>query len=69
MRISLRNCVLEVVLLAMGLALVAQLSLEPSAQRTWTAGGILYALAGGFLVLAALRGEWHALQWPSPSTR
>ncbi len=47
-------------LLALALALAAQLSLEPSAQRTWTAGAILYALAGGFLVLAALRGEWQA---------
>lgn len=46
-------------LLAVGLALFAQVSLEPSPQRTWITAVILYALAFGFLALAYWRNEWQ----------
>jgi len=49
-------------LAAVVLALIAQLSLEPAANRTAWTGIILYALALGFLIFAFVRGEWHLPQ-------
>ena len=43
---------------ALGLALLAQSVLEPP-TRAATAGGLVYALALGLLLWAALRGEWR----------
>ncbi|NJD59415.1 MAG: hypothetical protein FIA98_08450, partial [Anaerolineae bacterium] len=45
-------------LLALGLALVAQLSLLPRPNRQWIPGVILYLLAAGVLVCAVWKGEW-----------
>jgi len=45
-------------IIAVGLALVAQLTLEPSPGRTPWPGIILYGCAAGFLLAAVLRNEW-----------
>ena len=45
------------VLLGFALALVAQLSLEPSQERGWQLGVVLYLLGAGSLAWAYLRGE------------
>ncbi len=52
-------------LLALGLALVAQVSLQPRPGRTWLAGVILYALAAAWLGWAAWRGEWVPAELPA----
>jgi 4-amino-4-deoxy-L-arabinose transferase-like glycosyltransferase len=52
-------------LLALGLALVAQVSLQPGPNRQWLPGVLLYALAAGFLAWAAIRGEWAAADLPA----
>lgn len=44
-------------LLAFGLGLLAQLTLEP--HREWIAGLVIYALAFGWLVVANWKGEWR----------
>lgn len=48
-------------LLAAGLAVMAQYSLEPGAGRSSGPGLFLYAIAAAFLILAAWRGEWRFL--------
>jgi hypothetical protein len=50
-------------LLAAGLALMAQFSLEPGAGRSYGPGVFLYALAAVFLTWAAWRREWR---WLTP---
>jgi hypothetical protein len=45
-------------LLAVILAIIAQLSLQPSPERTWQPGAFLYLLAGTCLAWAVWRGEW-----------
>ena len=49
-------------LAALILALIAQLTLEPSGGRTPWSGLLLYALAGGCLIGAILREEWHLVE-------
>jgi hypothetical protein len=44
-------------LLALGLAIAAQISLLPGPSRTWMPGVILYVLSAGCLVWAVLSGE------------
>jgi 4-amino-4-deoxy-L-arabinose transferase-like glycosyltransferase len=51
-------------LLALGLALAAQISLQPRPNREWLPGVILYLLAAGWLAWAAWRGEWTAADLP-----
>jgi len=46
-------------LAALILALIAQLTLEPAVGRTPYAGIFIYAAAGGCLVGAIIRKEWH----------
>ena len=46
------------VLLVLLLALAAQLSLEPRADRSWLTGAFLYLIAGVGLVLAMLRNQF-----------
>jgi hypothetical protein len=53
-------------LLALGLALVAQLSLLPRPNRQWIPGAILYMLAAGVLVWAVWKGEWEPADLPEP---
>lgn len=45
-------------LVALALALVAQLSLEPRPNRTWILGAFLYFIAGAWVLWAGHRGEW-----------
>jgi len=46
-------------LAALSFALIAQLTFEPSPGRTPLPGILLYASAGGCLIAAILRKEWH----------
>jgi 4-amino-4-deoxy-L-arabinose transferase-like glycosyltransferase len=46
-------------LVALGLALFAQYSLEPRLNRSWTLGVILYLLSLGWLIWALRNGEWQ----------
>jgi hypothetical protein len=48
-------------MVAAGLALMAQFSLEPGAGRSYGPGVFLYVLAAVFLIWAAWRGEWRLL--------
>ena len=48
----------------LGLALLAQLSLEPSPERTWTIGAALFLLSAIASVLAIWRGEWVVAHLP-----
>jgi hypothetical protein len=50
--------------LALFIALVAQVSLQPRANRSWVAGAILYLLAAGLVVWSAWKGEWHIAELP-----
>ena len=43
-------------------ALIAQLTLEPSASRTPLPGIFLYSISGGCLIGAIIRKEWHLLE-------
>ncbi len=52
-------------LLALGLALAAQVSLQPRPDRQWLLGVVLYALAAGFLAWAVWKGEWSAADLPA----
>ncbi len=47
------------ILAALVLAFIAQLSMEPSANRTGWTGVVLYSAALGCIISAVLRGEWH----------
>jgi len=51
-------------LVALGIALIAQISLQPRQNRTWTLGVILYLFAAGCLVWAAWKGEWTPAELP-----
>ena len=51
-------------LLALGLAMAAQISLQPRANRPWIAGVILYLLAAGCLVWAVWKREWSPAELP-----
>jgi hypothetical protein len=50
--------------LALFIALVAQVSLQPRANRSWVAGVFLYLLAGALVVWSAWKGEWHIADLP-----
>ncbi|MGW8249587.1 MAG: glycosyltransferase family 39 protein, partial [Anaerolineales bacterium] len=56
-------------LLSFALAFLAQVSLEPGPNRTWTFGALLYLLAGVLLVIASWRGEWVPAVLPEMRTR
>jgi Dolichyl-phosphate-mannose-protein mannosyltransferase len=56
-------------LIALGIALVAQISLEPRPNRSWIAGVILYVWAAGWLVWAIWRGEWVPAPLPEAEVR
>ncbi|HSB66557.1 MAG TPA: glycosyltransferase family 39 protein [Anaerolineales bacterium] len=56
-------------LLALGLALAAQISLQPGPDRTWLPGVILYVLAAGWLVWSTWKGEWSAAALPEVVTQ
>jgi len=56
-------------LLALGIALAAQISLQPRPNRAWVPGVILYLLAAGWLVWAALKGEWTPADLPAAEAR
>ena len=47
--------------LALCLALMAQLSLEPGPGRTWELGAFLYMLSFGFLIWGFWRSDWLVL--------
>jgi len=51
-------------LLALGIALVAQISLMPRPNRAWIPGVILYILAAGWLAWAVWKGEWVPADLP-----
>jgi hypothetical protein len=52
-------------LLALFLALIAQLSLGPSPQRGWLMGVLLFISALAFMVWASWRGEWQPASPPA----
>jgi 4-amino-4-deoxy-L-arabinose transferase-like glycosyltransferase len=51
-------------LLALSLALLAQLSLEPRPDRGWIAGLFFYLLAAAWLIYAHVKGEWPVAELP-----
>jgi len=51
-------------LVALGIALIAQILLQPRPTRTWIPGVILYLFATGCLVWAAWKGEWKPANLP-----
>jgi hypothetical protein len=51
-------------LAALGLALLAQISLEPRPERTWVPGAVLYFLAAMWLIYANSKREWLAVALP-----
>jgi hypothetical protein len=56
-------------LLALLIAFVAQVSLQPRPNRPWLPGVILYLLAGGILIWATWRKEWVPAEVPQAETR
>jgi len=56
-------------LLALGIALAAQISLQPRPNRTWLLGVILYICAAGWLAWAAWKGEWVPADLPEAEVR
>ena len=56
-------------MLALGIALVAQISLMPRANRAWVPGVILYAMAAGWLAWSTWRGECLPAELPEPESR
>jgi hypothetical protein len=52
-------------LVALGLALVAQVSLEPRPYRTWLIGLFLYIMAAGWLAWSSWREEWTPAELPA----
>ena len=52
-------------LVALGLALAAQTSLEPRPYRTWLIGLFLYILAAGWIAWSSWRGEWTPAELPA----
>jgi len=55
--------------IALGLAVVAQLSLEPGPGRTWVLGLGLYLFAAAWVVWANLRKEWVLPPYPAVESR
>lgn len=53
-------------LIALGLALIAQRSLEPGPESTWVTGVLFYLLAAIWLVWANQHKEWLAAPLPAP---
>ena len=56
-------------LVAIGLALFAQATLEPDAGRVWQTAAIIYITAFGFLIWAYWTGEWQLLPGPQEERR
>jgi hypothetical protein len=56
-------------LLALGLALVAQISLQPRPNRPWLPGIIVYLLAAGCLIWAAWKREWSPAELPETQSQ
>jgi hypothetical protein len=56
-------------LVALGLALMAQLALEPRTNRDWLFGALLYGLAVVWLIYSARKGDWQAAVLPEAETR
>lgn len=52
-------------LLALGLALAAQISLMPRPNRVWIPGAVLYSCAAGVMVWAVWKGEWEPAELPA----
>jgi hypothetical protein len=50
---------------ALGLALAAQISLEPGPDRTWILGLGLYVTSAAIIVWANIKGEWSLADYPS----
>ncbi len=55
--------------LALVLALMGQLSLEPAPERAWTTGAFFYLAAVGMLLLAYRRSEWALPAHSLPATQ
>lgn len=51
-------------LLALALALIAQRSLEPGPNRTWTTGALFYLLSAALLIWTIWREEWSIAALP-----
>jgi hypothetical protein len=56
-------------LLALGFALLAQISLMPRPDRAWIPGVILYLCSAGLLVWSVLKGEWVLAELPEAEQR
>jgi hypothetical protein len=56
-------------LVALGLALFAQASLEPGPERSWQVGAFFYLLAAGWLAWSFWRGEWTPAHLPGAQRR
>jgi hypothetical protein len=52
-------------IVALGLALAAQISLEPGPERTWGFGLGMYAFVAALIVWANSRGEWRLARYPT----
>jgi len=51
-------------LVALGLALIAQLSLEPGPDRIWVTGLALYIFASAWVIWSSFRNEWVLPSYP-----
>jgi hypothetical protein len=51
-------------LLALAIALIAQISLQPRPNRVWLPGFILYCWAAGVMIWAVWKGEWAPAELP-----
>lgn len=56
-------------MLALGLALAAQITLIPRPNRIWILGVILYLCAAGWLAWSAWKGEWVPADLPEEEVR
>ncbi len=56
-------------LLALGIALLAQISLMPRPDRAWIPGVILYLFSAGMLVWSVIKGEWLLAELPEAEER
>jgi len=52
-------------IVALGLALAAQISLEPGPDRTWGIGLGLYIVSAALVIWASSRGEWRLPGYPA----
>ncbi len=52
-------------IVALGIALTAQISLEPGPDRTWGIGLGLYLVSAALVIWANFRGEWRLPGYPS----